>query len=473
KKYGYFTSIGELNIEFENHTEKATNYCRELDLQNSLGKVNYRVGETTFKREYFCSYPNRMMGMKFNADKTEAISFKLSMNIIQDSSFVEIDENTYRLDGFINGNNRPFHVLVHVKNDGGNVMGEGDKLVVEDANSVEIFLTIATDYKMEYPNYRGENPRKITDRIMSESVLLGYEKLKEIHINDYRELYDRVNLEIQGNDKVEKLPTNERFEKLKKGESDPGYKVLAFNLGRYMVISSSRPGTLPANLQGVWNNFRVAPWSGNYQSNVNVQEIYWSCGNTNLLECQQAYIDWIENLVHSGKEVANRIYGTNGWISHTVGNIWGHAGLIGNHPWGMYSMGSVWHCQHVWDQFAFNQDLNYLKNQAYPILKEASVFWLENMVSFEGYLITAPTVSAEHGALQTEEGLNPAFHDFRSDKYVYSLPGVYQDMEMLWDLFTNTSETAKLVGEKEFADSLINVREKLLPLKIGKHGQLQ
>ncbi|MDX1284004.1 MAG: hypothetical protein R3182_03285, partial [Draconibacterium sp.] len=357
--------------------------------------------------------------------------------------------------------------------EGGQVKGEGKKLVVENANSVELFLTIASDYKMEYPDYRGENPRTITDRILAESVSLGYEKLKEIHINDYRELYDRVKLELPANVEAEKLPTNKRFEKLKAGDSDPGYKVLAFNLGRYMVISSSRPGTLPANLQGVWNNFNVAPWAGNYQSNVNIQEIYWSCGNTNLLECQQSYIDWIENLVHSGKEVAKRIYGTNGWISHTVGNIWGHAGLIGNHPWGMYSMGSAWHCQHVWDQFAFNRDLNYLKNQAYPILKEASIFWLENMVPFEGYFITAPTVSAEHGALQTEEGLNPAFHDFRSDNYVYSLPGVYQDMEMLWDLFTNTSEAAKLVGEKEFADSLLTVREKLLPLKIGKHGQLQ
>ena len=473
EKYGFFTSIGNLNIDFENHSEKAIDYIRELDLKNSLGKVNYTIGETTYQREYFCSYPNRLLGMKFTSNLSENITFSISMDIIQDSSLVEIAENTYRLKGFINGNNRPFHVLIRVKNDGGTLSNEGTKLIVNKANSVEVFLTIATNYKMEYPDYKGDDPETISNDILAKTKELNYEQLKEIHINDYQELYNRVHFELPGIAEVEELPTNERFERLRKGEADPGYKVLAFNLGRYMIISASRPNTLPANLQGVWNTFYVAPWAGNYQSNINLQEIYWSCGNTNLLECQQSYIDWIENLAISGKEVAKRIYGTNGWISHTTGNIWGHAGLFGSHPWGMYSMGSAWHCQHVWDQYAFNQDINYLKNQAYPLLKEASVFWLENLFPFEGYLITAPTISAEHGALETEDGLNPAFHDFESNKYRYSLPGVYQDMEMIWDLFTNTSEAAKLVGEPEFADSLIKVREQLLPLKIGKLGQLQ
>jgi alpha-L-fucosidase 2 len=278
---------------------------------------------------------------------------------------------------------------------------------------------------------------------------------------------------VEGNNEAEKLPTNERFNKLRHGQSDPGYKTLAFNLGRYMIISSSRPGTLPANLQGVWNTFMAAPWAGNYQSNINLQEIYWSCGPADLEECEQAYIDWIDNLAISGREIAKRVYGTGGWVSHTTGNIWGHAAPIGDHPWGMYPMGAAWHCQVVWDHFAFTQDTDYLKKQAYPLLKDASVFWLENMVSYKGYLITAPTVSAEHGALMTDNGLNPAFHDSISTKYHYSLPGVYQDIEMLWDLFTNTSAAARIAGDNNFADSLLIVREDLLPLKTGKYGQLQ
>lgn len=473
EKYGFFTSIGDLLIEFENHKSDAGDYQRELDLQKSLGKVKYTMNDIYYEREYFCSYPNRILGMKFTSDKANSLSFGISLQVIQDSSLVEIDENTYRLIAYINGNHRPFHVLIQVNNKGGELKTVNKKLVVENANSAEILLTIATNYKMEYPAYIGEDPRTITDKVMDEALALGYEKLKAKHIADYRNLYDRVRFDIPGNPEAEILPTNERFERLRKGKTDPGYKILAFNLGRYMVISSSRPGTLPANLQGVWNTFFVAPWAGNYQSNVNLQEIYWSCGSTNLLECQQAYIDWIENLTHSGKEVAQRLYGTKGWISHTVGNIWGHAGLLGGHPWGMYSMGSAWHCQHVWDHYRFSQDEGYLRNQGYPILKDASIFWLENLIPFKGYLITAPTVSAEHGALKTEEGLNPAFHDFESDDYVYSLTGVYQDIEMLWDLFTNTSKAAKIIGEPQFADSLLKVRAKLLPLKIGKYGQLQ
>jgi alpha-L-fucosidase 2 len=139
----------------------------------------------------------------------------------------------------------------------------------------------------------------------------------------------------------------------------------------------------------------------------------------------------------------------------------------------MYPMGAAWHCQHIWEQYAFTADMGYLEEQAYPLLKDASVFWLENLIPYQGYLITAPTVSAEHGALMTEEGLNPAFHDLRSEDYHYSLPGVYQDAEMIWDLFTNTSKAARLLGEVEFADSLLAVRANLLPLRIGKHGQLQ
>ncbi len=473
EKYGYFTSIGDLNIEFKNHSSKPSKYYRELDLQNSLGKVKYTLDGVDFEREYFCSYPDRIMGMKFTASQPENISFQLSMDIMQDSCIVEIEKNTFWLKGFINGNKRPFVVHIQIKNEGGNISDNGEKLVVQNASSVELLLTIATDYVMEYPSYNGEDPENLASETMVNAFKIGYAELKRNHIQDYRELFDRVKFILPGIDKVEKLPTNERFLRLKNGESDPGYKVLAFNLGRYMIISSSRQKTLPANLQGVWNSFRVAPWAGNYQSNVNLQEIYWSCGNTNLLECQQAYINWIDNLAISGREVAKRVYGTNGWISHTVGNIWGHAAPIGSHPWGMYSMGSAWHCQHVWDQYAFSQDENYLKNKAYPLLKDASIFWLENLIPFEGYLITAPTVSAEHGALETESGLNPAFHDFRSDKYVYSLPGVYQDMEMIWDLFTNTSQAAEIVGDKVFADSLLIMREKLLPLKIGKYGQLQ
>ena len=471
--FGNFSSVGTLSIKFLNHKAETSNYERTLDLGNSLGLIQYNINNTKFKREYFCSYPDRVLAMRFSASTPGKISFNLSMNVLQDSSIIEISENTYQVKGLINNNHRPFNVLLHIRKEGGTVGQDGDALTLRGSDAVELYLTVATDYAMKYPEYTGDQPEKITKDVIQSVVKNDYEKLKNRHLFDYRSLYDRVFLSVEGNEKIEKLPTNERFQRLKSGESDPGYKTLAFNLGRYMIISSSRPHTLPANLQGVWNTFMVAPWAGNYQSNINLQEIYWSCGPTDLAECQQAYIDWIDNLSISGKEVAKRVYGTNGWVSHTTGNIWGHAAPIGNHPWGLYPLGAAWHCQVVWDQFAFTRDTQYLRKQAYPLLRDASVFWLENLVRFKGFLISAPSVSAEHGALMTEDGLNPAFHDSISNQYNYCLPGVYQDIEMIWDLFTNTSNAAKILGDNSFADSLLNVRQNLLPLKIGKYGQLQ
>lgn len=471
--FGSFTSIGNLNIKFFDHDGQYENYRRSLDLKTSTGQVSYTVGGITYNREYFCSYPDKVMAARFTADSPAKVSFSLYMKAIHESYEVDIDDDMYRLSGQIDGNQRPFEVSIQVRNQGGTVRQDHDSLIVNAADEVELYLTIATNYAMKYPDYQGENPRKRVDQVMQNINTLDFRQLKENHEADYQGLYNRVAFQLEEPREVENLSTNERFQRLKNGMADPGYKVLAFNLGRYMIISSSRPNSLPANLQGVWNAFKVSPWSGNYQSNINLQEIYWSCGPTNLLECQEAYIDWIEDMAISGKEVAQRVYGSNGWVSHTTGNIWGHAAPMGDHPWGMYPMGAAWHCQHVWDQYAFSGDVKYLQEQGYPLLKEASIFWLENLIPFEGYLITAPTVSAEHGALMTENGLNPAFHDFESDRYHYSLPGVYQDIEMIWDLFTNTSEAALILGESDFADSLLKVREKLLPLKIGQHGQLQ
>ncbi len=473
RNFGNFTSLGELIIRLPENEGVAQNYCRELDLSNSIGRVHYKTGGTVRNREYFCSYPDRVLCMKFNASKKKSVSLSLKMNIMQDSSVTVIRENAYSVKGLINENFRPFNVLIKVVNKGGSIYSENSALHVKDADEVVLYLTAATNYKLHYPDYVGDNPELITEQLIEKALDLGFEKLKERHISDYKSLYDNVKLELKANAEAEKLPTNDRFLEYKNGNPDPGLKVLAFNLGRYMIISSSRRGTLPANLQGVWNNFKRSPWAGNYQSNINIQEIYMSCGPVNLLECQEAYIGWINDLSQAGRQIAEKCYGTGGWVSHTTGNIWGHAAPVGDIMWGMFPEGATWHCHHVWEQFEFSADTGYLLRTAYPMLKGASVFWMKNLVPFKGYLISAPTVSAEHGALETSEGYNPAYHDFRSDKYRYSLPGVFQDIEMIWDLFTNTSKAAKIAGDVDFADTLLVTREKLLPLMTGQYGQLQ
>ncbi len=472
-RFGTFTSIGKLILTFHHPQETEQEYIRELDLSESLGRVAYRMGMNRYTREYFCSYPDRVLVVKLDTRTPGTLSFTLGMDIMHDSTVTEIHGNRYQLTGYIDGNLHPFHLLIHVDNRGGEISEGNTELRVSNANSVVIYLTAATAHKLQYPGYSGEYPQKITRAVMKNVLKRDFEEVRDRHLADYRSLYDRVQLTLEGKKGIGNLPTDERWKRMKSGEVDPGLKVLAFNLGRYMIISSSRPGTLPANLQGVWNNFKRSPWNGNYQSNINLQLIYMPTGPVNLIECQEPYIDWIEDLSLPGKEIARLCYGTGGWVSHTTGNIWGHAAPRGSLRWGMFPAGAAWHCQHVWEQFAFTQDTAYLKNRAYSLLKGASDFWLENLIPYKESLISAPSVSAEHGAYITLDPISPAYREPVPENYACNIPGTYQDIEMIWDLFTNTAEAARIIGDDSYADSLMKTRQSLLPLQIGRHGQLQ
>ncbi|HVY75214.1 MAG TPA: glycoside hydrolase N-terminal domain-containing protein [Puia sp.] len=469
--FGGFSSLGELILSSD--SLPYADYTRKLDLDSSIGSVQYRVKDVIYRREYFCSYPDNVLALKFSASAPHQINLRLSLRVIQDHYQILTNDRGIEIPGQIDGNGRPFRISIAADAPGGSVHAEGQSLVIRSANSLVIYVTASTNYALHYPDYTGESPETKNSAVLSNALKLGYEILKKRHIDDYRRLYARVSLDLRGDSLLEKLPTNERWERMRSGSPDRGLKELTFNLGRYLIISASRPGTLPANLQGNWNTYKISPWAGNYQSNINLQEIYWACGPANLLEYQQAYLDWISDLTIPGAAIAKQVYGTDGWVSHSTGNIWGHAAPYGGMGWGLYPIANAWHCQHVWDQFRFSQDTNYLKHFAYPILRGASIFWLENLVPYKGYLISAPAISAEHGALDSAGHLNPASHDLENPNYRFTLPGAYQDIEMVWDLFTNTASAAKQLGHQAFADSLLHARSKLLPLKIGRYGQLQ
>jgi len=475
KLFGNFTAIGDLEIDFGMDTAGVANYRRFLDLSKAISGVTFQSDGIEYTREYFCSYPDKIIGIKLKASKDKALSFSLGMKILQDSFRVVIRENIYELQGFINGNKRPFNVMIKVDTDGETDASSGNKLEVKDAGSATLWIAIATNYAMKHPDYIGEDPSLKNEMTIGAIANRSFEALKSVHVKDYSELYSRTKLHLKGDEKLEALPTNERWQRLKTGGIDQGLKEMTFNLGRYLVISSSRPGTLPANLQGVWNNFKVAPWAGNYQSNINLQEIYWSCGPTGLLECQEAYIDWIQDLSVWGKEIAKRIYGTDGWTSHATGNIWGHATPTDALSWGVYPAGAAWHCQHLWEQFAFGQDTAYLRNTAYPLMKDAAIFYLQNLVGYKDKLILVPAVSAEHGAVLTSEGLLAASSSGGNEtKDLYHIPGSSQDTEMIWDLFSNTIAAASILkADADFRQKLQEKIDQLLPLKIGKYGQLQ
>ena len=449
--------------------KKPTKVLGDKNLSTNL---RYKQGKNTYSRDYFCSYPDNVLVLKFDADIEKSLNISLTADVIQNQFKIFTYGNRFELRGEIDGNNRPFVVSVLVDNNGGDLLAEKDRLIIESANSVIFYVSISTNYKLEYPNYEGEDPVIKNQRVLDNIKSLGYDRIKERHIQDYQNLYHRVSIDLNEEKSIELLPTDQRWERMKRGKRDLGLKEMTFNLGRYLLISASRPGTLPANLQGGWNTFKNSYWAGNYQSNINIQEIYWPCGPTNLLECHEPWLNWIADLVEPGREVAKRVYGTNGWVSHTTGNIWGHAAPIGGLFWGMYPMASAWHCHHLWEQYLFNQDTLYLRDFAYPIMKEASQFWLQNLVDYKGYLISTPSVSAEHGPYDknVEE---PIYENVSMFGTVFNMPGSFQDTEMLWDLFSNVSNAAKILGDDQYADSVNRYRERLHPLKIGKYGQLQ
>ncbi len=479
--FGHLTMIGNLRVEFDDHAGACSEYLRELDLSKSLGRVSYKMDGRGYQREYFCSYPDRVMVMRFSADRPGTLGFGLRHDLVQKSGAVETVGSEMRISGAVDGNNRRYCVKIRVLVEGGSVAAGDDRLTVSGADAAVVIYAAATEYLPTPPNYKGADPDALTRSRVDAAAKKGYGGLKSVHMSDYQLLYDRVKLTLAGDRAIESQPTNKRWEALKSGHmDDAGLEVLLFNLGRYLIISASRPGSLPSHLQGAWNSYAKAPWNGNYQSNINLQEMYWPCGPVALLECQEAYIDWIEGLVVPGREVAREYYGTEGWVSHTTGNIWGYAAPGAGINWGLFPVGATWHCQHVWEQYAFSMDETYLKDRAYPIIKEAAQFWLANLVPYDGGLISAPTVSAEHGVQQKDgEYIDPtvgadAGTPRDGSAIRYTIPGSFQDIEMIHDLFTHAIEAADALGvDREFRDEVAKTRERLLPLRIGRYGQLQ
>lgn len=473
KGYGHFSAFGRLSILHHHTFQEYKNYIRSLDLSSSIANVQYDVDGTTFKREYFCSYPDRVAVLKFSSTKANSLSINLKWNVFQQQHEISFNNKVYQLSGSVNGNNRKFSLKMHVDAEGGTVTLKGDELVVEKASVLTIVLAAATEYSPIGPSYKGEDPDRIAAEQISAAGSKTVSDLKHRHIKDYRQLYDTVQFHVPDEAGHAKSPTNERWKNYSVNKNvDPGFKVLYFNLSRYLLISSSRPGSLPANLQGGWNMFEAAQWAGNYQSNINVQLNYSGAAAVNLLSCQTPYIEWIKGLVKPGTEVAKAYYNSDGWVSHSIGNIWGYAAPGFEIEWGMYPAGAAWHCHFIWKHFLYSQDLGYLRETGYPVMKGAALFWLQNLVDYKGNLISAPSGSAEHGVFIENGKLFATGSSFDED--IINVPCNFQDIEMIYELFTNTIQAAAyLQTDAVFSASMKQAKDKLMPLKIGQYGQLQ
>jgi alpha-L-fucosidase 2 len=497
-----YQPFGDLRLTFPGH-ENFTAYRRELNLDSAVATVRYKVGDVTFTREAFASYPDRVIVVRLTADQPGQISFTVRMDSphTNSESLIEVatpaarkssglrvgvgiglgsfgsgggvgvgvggsrevgskaaKEDAITLTGRVQPDGLRFESRVKVRTSGGLVTAASGGLNVANADAVTLLLVAATSFK-DFEDISAD-PAKRCDQDLNKLAKRTYEDLHATHVADHQRLFRRVNLDL-GRTPAADLPTDERQRQLKASplENDPALAVLHFQYGRYLLIASSRPGTQPANLQGVWNEELNPPWESKYTLNINAEMNYWPAEVCNLSETHEPFFDLIDDLTVSGARAAKKQYGARGWVVHHNTDLWRGAAPINNVD-GFWPTGGAWLCHHLWEHYLFTGDKKFLKQRAYPVMKQASLFFVDFLIKDPktGYLVTSPSHSPE----QTPPG-----------RPLFSLSPT-MDNQLIRALFTYTIQAAEILGtDKKLAKQLTELRAQLPPNQVGKNGQLQ
>lgn len=461
KDFGAYQSLHTAQLDFGHDQKSVTNYRRGLDLDTAVATVDYDYNGTRYHREYFTSYPDQAAVMRFTADKKGSISFKFSISSLHKKTSTEVKNNSFLFfTGEVDTGDKKhagikFQALYEVRAKGGAVTAEGANIKVTGADEVSIVMVAATNYELSLAKkYLGDAPELKNEPTYQKLKGKSYAALKRDHIADYQNLFHRVTLKIDGEDHSDQ-PTDKRRQQYAKSHNDPALETLMFQYGRYLLIASSRPGSLPANLQGLWCHSNKPPWNCDYHLNINMQMNYWPADSCNLSECMEPVLRWTKDLSLNGEKSAQVHYNTNGWVAHHSCNPWGFTAPGPDRGIHMLEAESAaFLCQNIWDHYAYTGDKTLLKSTVYPLIKGAAIFWVENLqTNKEGNLCVSPAYSPEHGPLG-----DSAF---------------YQTM-IIHNLFTYCIEAAKTLNtDQVFAVKLTELRAKLQPLKIGVAGQLQ
>jgi alpha-L-fucosidase 2 len=467
-----YQTLGELRIEMARSAEagsaeaggaEAADYRRSLDLSTGIARVSYRSGGARFEREVFASEPSQTLVVRIVSDRPGAISCRLSLAREADARCVSEGEDRLALRGQIS-TRRPetgevaglrFEGQLLALPKGGKLRSEEGALSVEGADQLLLLLAAAT-------SYRGADPRAACRSVLDAAARKSFEALREEHLAAHRKIFSRVSIDL-GHGPAEDLPTGERLQALKRGGRDPALFATYFQYGRYLLLSSSRPGTLPANLQGLWNEHLEAPWNSDYHTNINLEMNYWPAEVTNLAECHLPLFDYLDSLVEPGQRTARAHYGARGWVVHHLSDVWGFT-TPADGVWGIWPMGAAWLCQHPYQHYLFSGDRRFLESRAYPLMKGAALFLLDFLVEdSRGRLVTNPSQSPEN-AFKRPDGTVTGF--------TY---GSTMDLEIIRDLFTNTLEAAETLGtDGDLRARLRSALERLAPLQISPEtGRLQ
>jgi alpha-L-fucosidase 2 len=477
---------------------KVQNMYRDLNISNATTTVKFEMDGVNYTRTSFISYPDQVMVIRLESDKKSALSFDIWQESLlqygtesngkdllilkgKAPSYVASrpefpDQIVYDTDG----EGMEFEVHSRLVLEGGSSKGNDSIISVRNANSVTIILSAATSFNGvdKSPGHEGKDTSQEAEKYLNSALDRSYSQLLETHTRDYQELFNRVRFSLgEKGSQQDTLTTDQRLRRFNEDDSNQSLVELYYQYGRYLAITSSRPGGKASNLQGIWNRHIQPPWGSNYTTNINTEMNYWLTETTNLTECHQPLFDLIELLSKSGEKTARINYDIqNGWLAHHNTDLWAQTAPTGGYDidpkgaprWSCWPMAGVWFCQHLWEHYAFGGDREFLKNRAYPLMKGAALFMLEWLQedTETGYLVTNPSSSPENKFYYTDA------NGVRKEGEIAK--ATTMDMALIWDLFSNCIRASEILEiDEEFKEQLIRSRDNLYPLHIGSEGQLQ
>ena len=487
-----YLPLADLWLSFPVPDTVANNYYRDLDLNKAIATVKYELAGVNYKRETFISHPDKIMIVRITADKKGAINFSTSLTskLKYQTSVVGNDQlllkgkapkyvanRDYEPNQIVYDEIEGMNFEVHVKlvTEGGTIKKQDSTLVVANANAVTIYLTEATSFNgsNKSPGKEGKDPSIEAKANLSKALQKSYTQLKTAHIKDYQSLFKRVELNLGVDLQKIKQPTDERLKQYTAAPNDHQLQTLYYQFGRYLMIASSRPGSRPTNLQGIWNDHVQPPWGSNYTTNINTEMNYWLAENTNLSECHQPLFDFMKELAVNGAVTAKTNYNINeGWVTHHNSDLWAKTsppgGMGWNDPramprWSCWPMAGAWFSTHLWEHYLFTGDKKFLQQEAYPLMKGAAQFLLHWLITDPktNYLITNPSTSPENTM------------KVNGKEYQLGMAST-MDMSIIREIFTAVIKAAGILkADDTFKNELIKAKEKLYPYHIGQYGQLQ
>ncbi len=472
-----YQPLGDLILTFPDHAN-VTDYRRELNLATGIAKVTYRIGDAHYTREVFISAPDQAIVVRISCDQPKRVSLRVALTREQDSTteFARPDrliltgEAIAHTNAWITPNlaaerlaaeraqlestGVKFRAVLRAVTEGGSVAGAGSELNVSSANAVTLILVAATDY-------RGDDPAAASDRYLARAGK-PFAALRSAHIADHQKLFNRVELDL-GSSEAAAPPTDERLDRFRKGAADPGLAALYFQFGRYVLMGSSRPGSMAANLQGIWNEKVAPPWDSKYTININTQMNYWPAEVTNLAETHGPLFDLVRMSLENGRRTAREMYGCGGFCFHHNLDAWGDTAPVDYAYCGTWPMGGAWLALHFWEHYRFGLDKVFLRKEAYPVMKEAAEFLADFLIEDgKGHLVTNPSYSPENS------------YRMADGTVAHLTVGATMDYEIIRVLFAACTHAAETLNvDAEFRQRLAATLKRIPDFKIGKYGQLQ